>query len=312
VAPTGGLYEFDLETRTLTLRYALPSSEVPRVLGASEDASRIYFGFSEPLTAQAEFGSMYLLEGNELSLVSKGYDAYVQVSPDGQQVALTSQKQLTSYDNDGFRGVYLYDNSTRTLSCVSCRADGLPPQAESSFGFAGVVQERRNLMANGERLVFESSERLVPEDANGTSDVYLYADGGLRLLSHGDNESLLVGASESGDDVFIATTNPLVSSDLDGATDIYDARIDGGFKEPPGPDSTCVSEGCQGTTLSAPAGEQIGSTVYSGPANRLARKHAKKHRHRGKHHKKHHSGDKHRKNKHQRGKHHRQTTRAHG
>ena len=122
------------------------------------------------------------------------------------------------------------------------------------------------------------------------------------VLSRGADESLLIGASESGNDVFFATSNPVIASDKDGANDIYDVRIGGGFKEPPPPTPPCVSEACQGPGASAPASGQAGSTSYSGPANHKSRKHAKKHHRRGKHHKK----------KHQRGKHHRQTTRAHG
>ena len=45
------------------------------------------------------------------------------------------------------------------------------------------------------------------------------------VLSRGADESLLIGAPESGNDVFFATSNPVIASDKDVANDIYDVRM---------------------------------------------------------------------------------------
>jgi hypothetical protein len=93
-------------------------------------------------------------------------------------------------------------------------------------------------------LFFNSDGALVPQDTDGTWDVYEYeppgigscgtasatfdiASGGcVGLISSGGarEESVFMDASENGDDVFFLTGAGLVSQDYDGASDLYDAH----------------------------------------------------------------------------------------
>jgi hypothetical protein len=112
------------------------------------------------------------------------------------------------------------------------------------------VYQPRNLSDNG-RLFFDSPDALVPGDTNGTWDVYEYeplaasaepksdscttgsdtyserSGGCVNLISSGTSsaESVFYDASESGDDVFFATTSRLTASDYDTSYDIYDAHV---------------------------------------------------------------------------------------
>jgi hypothetical protein len=93
-------------------------------------------------------------------------------------------------------------------------------------------------------LFFNSHEALVPQDVNGTWDVYEYEPPGVgscttssttfgsrsagcvNLISSGESaeESEFLDASENGSDVFFLTASRLVPQDIDNNFDVYDAR----------------------------------------------------------------------------------------
>jgi hypothetical protein len=204
------------------------------------------------------------------------------VSRDGRFLAFMSQRSLTGYDSrDAVTGnpdeeVYLYDASTGRVSCASCDPTGARPvggiyDAEITHegllvGGKGVwttttsrlagnipgwtpyeltkaLYQPRYLSDSG-RLFFNSYGALVPQDVNGTWDVYEYeppsvgdcttssatfserSGGCVGLISSGTSpeESAFVDASEGGGDVFFLTSTKLLSQDFDGSLDIYDAR----------------------------------------------------------------------------------------
>jgi hypothetical protein len=110
------------------------------------------------------------------------------------------------------------------------------------------LHQPRYLSDSG-RLFFDSSDALVPQDVNGTEDVYEYeppgvstpgvsscttasaqfsahSSGCVDLISSGQDarESAFLDASESGGDVFFVTAARLVPQDYDSALDVYDAH----------------------------------------------------------------------------------------
>jgi hypothetical protein len=107
----------------------------------------------------------------------------------------------------------------------------------------GAVSQSRYLSDSG-RLFFNSHDALVPQDVNGTWDVYEYeppgvgdcttssatfserSGGCVGLISSGTSaeESAFLDASEDGSDVFFLTTAQLAPQDHDSALDIYDAH----------------------------------------------------------------------------------------
>lgn len=203
------------------------------------------------------------------------------VTGNGQWFAFMSQRPLTAYDtHDAVTGqpdeeVYVYDAANSKLICASCsptggRPTGMPYRGGYFGGFLGggdriwsndamlaanvpgwtkysltsALYQSRYLSEQG-RLFFNSRDALVPQDVNGTWDVYEYepagvgsctsaaetysasADGCVDLISSGGSpdESAFMDASETGDDVFFLTSARLASRDFDTSTDIYDAQV---------------------------------------------------------------------------------------
>ncbi len=79
-------------------------------------------------------------------------------------------------------------------------------------------------------------------------DVYEWENGRVFLISSGSStqNSIFLDSSESGGDVFFATTSELVAGDNDGAYDIYDARV------PRPGDNPRVAVPCQGEVCQGP------------------------------------------------------------
>ncbi|MGH2853240.1 MAG: hypothetical protein ACRDLF_03495 [Solirubrobacteraceae bacterium] len=216
------------------------------------------------------------------------------VSPNGQWLAFMSAGRLTGYDNrDALSGrpaaeVYLYNASSGALVCASCDPTGARPtgveyrKLELSKGGSawlgqGLVaanlpgwqenggsqepeEHQTRYLSNSGRLFFDSGGALVPQDVNGTEDVYEYEPEGVGgctssassgsvlfkpargfavegrsgvegpgcvgLISSGTSseESAFLDASESGADVFFLTSARLAAQDQDTALDVYDAH----------------------------------------------------------------------------------------
>jgi hypothetical protein len=209
------------------------------------------------------------------------------VSPNGQYLEFMSQGSPTGYDNRDATGqsvaeVYLFNAVTSKLLCASCDPTGERPvgveQVKLEAGSGGLVGGRgtwlehalvaanvpawtatkdevsryqpRYLNDEG-RLFFNTADALVPQDSNGTEDVYEYepagikgpenqelcsedsetysarSDGCVSLISSGSSnkESAFLDASESGNDVFFLTSSRLSPIDTDNSVDVYDAHV---------------------------------------------------------------------------------------
>jgi hypothetical protein len=136
------------------------------------------------------------------------------------------------------------------------------------------------LADEGNRVFFDSSASLAPDDTNGREDVYEWeregtggctsatsVNGGcIYLLSGGTSEadSWFIGASESGDDVFVATRAQLSPEDRNDAFDLYDARV-GGVQAVTAP--LCTGTGCQGVPAPPPVFVTPSSVTFSGVGN---------------------------------------------
>ncbi len=203
---------------------------------------------------------------------------------------------------------FLYDAASGKVACASCNATGVRPSGRNiklssdlaSFyaaaripGWTTEFQPSRPLSDNGSRLFFESFEALVPRDTNGRTDVYEWeaaaskteclntlrgelflteSQGCLSLISSGQSsqDSEFFDATPAGNDVFFATLSSLVGWDT-GLVDVYDARVNGGFPEPPQPKASCEGEACQSPP--APPNDQTpASATYNGPGNLSAAK----------------------------------------
>jgi Tol biopolymer transport system component len=305
------LYDYNVETGQLADLTATDDARVGVLAGVSEDASHIYFTAEGVLAANSNSHgdkavagepNLYLWNGGQTTFIATTFitqerqEQPTRVTPDGAQFAFNSRARLTGYDNTDVNTgepdteVYLYDAAANRLTCVSCNPSGARPTGVSDIRWADSVRYRpRNLTSDGSRLFFTSRDALLPGDTNGLSDVYEWeaegsgscqssADNGgcLYLISsgRGATNSYFADASPSGNDVFFETGDRLVGEDEDDYADLYDARVDGGFPEPP-PTASCEGESCRGEGSHAPAASGAGTAAFQGPGNR-APKHCKK------------------------------------
>jgi NHL repeat-containing protein/WD40 repeat protein len=100
-----------------------------------------------------------------------------------------------------------------------------------------IAWHQSRYLSDSGRLFFNGADALVPRDTNGREDVYEYEPNGVGgcarstgcvgLMSSGTSgeESAFLDASESGDEMFFLTGSRLVPQDMDGALDVYDARV---------------------------------------------------------------------------------------
>ncbi len=179
--------------------------------------------------------------------------------------------------------VYLYDKATGSLRCVSCNPTGQRPQgvfdeggngprgssgrnlfdpeeiwakrwiaadipgwtrvSEQDAGLRVSVSYQSRALSDEGRMFFDSTDALVPQDTNGTTDVYEYEPQGVgscvrpggcvSLISPGTSpeESVFLDAGGKGpgggesEDVFFVTAASLVRRDVDTAYDVYDAHL---------------------------------------------------------------------------------------
>lgn len=285
------------------------------VLGASEDASRIYYLSSQQLIYWDHGVTKKIAEFHGSTFEEAGATSYpgnARVSADGMDVAFLSEEPLTgqagkaseyTYNNE----LYVYNAADESLTCASCLTSG-PTADEATVeanathqGLTKPMPEVRPhwLSADGKKVFFSTAAPLVAEDTNGLEDAYVYntETGEQRLISSGRGEAgaWFEDASANGSDVLFVTRQSLLARDGDELVDLYDARVGGGFVEPPPPPTPCSGDGCRGRLSTGSSVSSPATSSFSGPGNPhpKRKKHHKRHR-RHRHH--HHKGHKNKRN----------------
>jgi hypothetical protein len=280
-----------------------PSAGVQSVAAVSHDGSHVYFIATGVLSGEnaehngptegqdnlymwQEAGSSYPLGRTAFiaTLPSASLGASEgeggQVTPDGDAFVFTSAADLTSDDTSTVNQVFLYQAQHEALIRVSKGQDGFNNDGNTATSPATIatVAERKTISEDGSTVVFQSSDALTPQVHGSTRNVYLWRGGDVSLISDGtpanENsgkdtgsvaEAGLVGIDPSGLNVFFTTAARLVGQDGDELSDLYDARVDGGF---PAPKVTgCSGEACQGAPPAPPAPLSPGSLFSGGPGN---------------------------------------------
>ena len=297
------LYEYNLASHELTDLTAVEHADVLGVAGWGENAAgegHLYFVAEGALASGATEGepNLYVAGDGQTEYVAPLNAATdhtdwtppdqlsARVSPDGELLAFDSAASVKTaaypggYDNldtateELDEEIYLFDARTKSTTCLSCRPGGARPEnggaelprpaASGGFG-GGPGYLQRNVLDNG-RVFFQTAEALVPQDVNLQLDVYEFSEGVARLISTGTSgaPSMFGDVSESGDDVFFATTQPLVKRDTDNALSLYDARVGGGFAEPASPVGCQSADGCRGGERGAAIWTMPASATFSG------------------------------------------------
>jgi hypothetical protein len=178
---------------------------------------------------------------------------------------------------------YVYKAATHELRCASCSPDGAPATGDAQLMLQGSsvgastrpAHMNRAISDDGRRVFFTTLSALVPEDVNGKADAYEYdvPSGTVSLLSSGrdPSNSYFMEASPSGDDAVFVTRAQLVGWDRDQNYDLYDARVGGGFPEPPPTPPACAGDACKGALTTTPGTEPGASSVFTGTGDARAR-----------------------------------------
>jgi hypothetical protein len=118
-------------------------------------------------------------------------------------------------------------------------------------------------------VLFTTPSPLQSSDANGTDDVYEWHQGEVSQVSAGQppDSGLDPEIDPSGQDIVFLSAQGLVPQDTDGLTDVYDARIGGGFPSPAADIAPCSGDTCQGQPSGAPAPLTAASVGFFGPSN---------------------------------------------
>jgi hypothetical protein len=310
-------------------------ADVQRVVRVSDDGSHVYFLARGALTAEVNaFGkhpeageeNLYLYErdaahplGHVAFIGTAGDVGNAQATPDGRFLVFESAADLTPDQTGRVEAgqVFEYDAQTGGLVRISQGQGGYNDDGHSALYPATIPSSNFKLdwpikrftglamSADGRDVFFTSEDSLTPQALSGVANVYEFHEGQVALISDGHDQTIvnevpavhLLGTSESGADVFFETADQLMTEDTDTQLDVYDARVEGGFRAPP-PKPGCSEETCQGSLaggLQTPApstvssaGESAAAPVSGAPAASkptVKRKAKKKHR-RG-HHRKH-------------------------
>ncbi len=294
-------YEFDVAAETL--RY-LPGVTEPIVASRPDGSEFAFIKYTEEHTEERT-GSLYLWTSGQVTKIAalpeppfteptEGHlvVAPANISQDGAVLvfetnaptpeATESTGTEPANNGAGYQQVYRYDTRTAELGCVSCPGNGVIPSGDAKMSNsdqprdgehetgAGDLVGNRGVSADGTRVFFDTPQALVATDTNGVRDVYEWEEGRARLISSGTGSqpSFFLDNSESGSDVFFATTASLAASDTDGGYDVYDARVNGGFPQTSFT-SECVMD-CRGPATSPPSFATPSSALLSGSGNLTA------------------------------------------
>jgi hypothetical protein len=257
----------------------------------SDDFSHIYFQSEEQLLPHlGEQGgeNTYVLSDGEIHFVGIGVD-YLGSTLAGPEALLSSDGNVLVFKGTGkgeslmadqlpekcqeknnheefipCQELYRYDDRDGSVECLSCRHDGETSRSVVDFWMS----------ADGRTVAFATPVALSPLDVNQTVDVYEWRDGAVHLVTDGVREfpegptlPRPVGVSEDGTTILFTVAAPgLTGFEQDGLSNLYVARIGGGF-EPPAPVLRCSEESCQGPLQAPPPQQPPSSSSFGGRGN---------------------------------------------
>jgi hypothetical protein len=273
-------------------------AEVQSVVAVSQDGSHVYFIAKGVLSGENAERNTPQTGQDNLYVWDAGHTAFIatlssgafklgeaQATPDGDSLVFMSSADLMPGDTGVVSQIFLYEAQRETLKWVSegqgGSEDGNDTTDPSSLTSGAIDPEsaqlgegRRVISEDGSVVVFESSAALTAQVHGGRDNVYLWRNDDLHLISDGTPEgthhdggraSGLIGIDASGQNVFFTTEASLVTQDNDELSDLYDARIDGGYPAPK--IDECSGEACQQATSAPPAPATVASLLPSEVGN---------------------------------------------
>jgi hypothetical protein len=259
-----------------------PNAIGGQVLFMSDDGTRVVFNTYEPLTADdtdhqsdsylwTPAGVQKVTPGNGEDAAS-GWELSATVvggSPDGSHLLFITYERLTSDDSDDELDLYEWAGGAIRRVTTGPSGGNEPGQHiychPVIYDYCGSL---RYVSEDGARIVFETTERLVPADTDDLIDVYQRAGGVTTLLSPArpgrqpvygetDKDVSFVDASLDGSIAYLESEEQLTADDTN-------LRPDGVRVHPPAPGA--VLPGVGGAGGGAPAS---GGVTGAAPAPTL-------------------------------------------
>jgi hypothetical protein len=203
----------------------------------SEDGSRVFFNTDEQLVPADtdNRADTYMRAGATTTLISIGPSGgngafptlFGAISADGTVAFFHTAESLVPADTDGYVDLYRWSGGSLTLVSTG------PSGGNGRYDVCYIVQSTcftpglRHASRDGSRVAFSTEERLVPEDTDSVSDVYLWAAGTVTLVANtpgtaeGSYSSRFRGMSEDGAHVIFDTAEQLVPG-TDGNGALYE------------------------------------------------------------------------------------------
>ncbi len=184
------------------------------IVGASEDAHRVYFVANNQIVAGApedEGPKLYLWDDSDgspevnyigtlnasteedfslafgdgriwaspaVDVRNSGYPRQARWSRDGRYLAFISSASLTGFDNEGEEEIFRYDAVSHSLVCITCTADAFPAHGSVSWQehseFTKPVNHMPRNVSDSGQVFFQTTRGLTLHDSNGQQDVYEY------------------------------------------------------------------------------------------------------------------------------------------
>ncbi len=228
ITTNADLYEFDVETEATRLI----AQEVPGVLGAADDLTRIYFVSKKALAAGAVEGAWNLyseeggasegertitligtLSADDSELHETGVSAIrpdpvrraSRVTAEGRHAAFQALTPLTGYDNTDSTGkryteVFHYDAAADELTCVSCDPNGPPAVGGPPISIPYSAYDEELKPAPTFRARFGEAATLPAWEREHHASRVLSEDGN-RVFFH-SHEALVVADTNGVEDVY--------------------------------------------------------------------------------------------------------------
>lgn len=299
------IYRYDVETGATEMVVGGETMASVEFIGASRDGSTILYattGFPREVWVNRNGVAEKLGQGSPLE-ANDARHMVLSSNPDGRALRISDDGEVIVFQSRGAYGgespqpilqekdqVYRWV-AGEGITRISARPAGGPPGGIANFTNAayrdpdGAIKSRydffnaarvapslgRGMTEDGQRVFFDTTEALVPEDVNGVADVYEWEDGEVSLISPGTQryDAVYHDSSADGETVFFLTRSRLIP-ELDKSTgrSLYVARVGGGF---PLPEEVVPCSGsqdeCQGPDGVAPGTRGIGSASVDRDGN---------------------------------------------
>lgn len=276
-------YDFDVDSGALEY---LPSVSLGGVVAMSQSGSS--FAFVNAATSPRELDLWSAgAGGGAITAIAQlpggGFVGPGRFAGEDSKLIFQASAPIAGFNDAGGEQIYRYDLGENELDCVSCPPTGVQPSGSAYLSAvdaydnpvgASVVGERvvndaRGVSSNGDRIFFDTPDGLVGRDTNGLPDVYEWEDGTIFLISSGTSPdpSWFLDNGESGNDVFLATSEELQLGDNDQGYDVYDARVPRPGDTKPPPPLPCSGDVCQGPPSIAQLLGPPPSALFNGTAN---------------------------------------------